>query len=105
MAPMTTTVRTGTYPAPPIRVAFRAKPTPKIPGETRRAQPRRHPFYWAAWVLTGDPGDLGAPDRAVIPPPGQADHATLPLWLYAVAGTAGVLLLAALAWRFRRRAV
>jgi CHAT domain-containing protein/tetratricopeptide (TPR) repeat protein len=72
--------------------------------EGRRGRPRLPPFYWAAWILSGDPGDLQ---------PGPGARATAPTHLPAAAGTgprtavatlaALVLLLAALAYRHPRR--
>jgi hypothetical protein len=66
---------------------------------------------WAAWVLSGDPGDLTAP-RPVQPvvsaSAGSADanavvpeEAGWPWWTFAAAGAAAVLVLTA--WRAKRR--
>ena len=55
-----------------------------------------HPFYWAAFVLTGDPGDMSA----------SAQDGGIPDWILAVAGggLAALLLgLGAAWWIWRRR--
>jgi CHAT domain-containing protein len=55
-----------------------------------------HPFYWAAFVLTGDPGELSA----------SAQAGGIPDWILAVAGggLAALLLgLGAAWWIWRRR--
>jgi CHAT domain-containing protein/tetratricopeptide (TPR) repeat protein len=54
-----------------------------------------HPFYWAAFVLTGDPGDVSA----------AAQTGGIPNWILAVAGggLAALLLGLGAAWWLRRR--
>ena len=54
-----------------------------------------HPFYWAAFVLTGDPGDVSA----------SAQASGIPNWILAVAGggLAALLLGLGAAWWLRRR--
>jgi CHAT domain-containing protein len=73
-------------------------------GEGNRAQPR----YWAAWVLSGDPGDLDASPRVV---PAECPAAVLaaPWWSdwpwYAIGvGALGSLVLGLVALRHRRAA-
>jgi hypothetical protein len=66
-----------------------------------------HPRYWAAWVLSGDPGDLGSAPSAV---PGQLSEAVAaaPWWsgwpVYATGlGVVGVVMLALVVrWPYRR---
>ena len=52
-----------------------------------------HPFYWAAFVLTGDPGDVDTPAGGI------------PSWLLGVAGGGLAVLLLGLsaAWWMRRK--
>jgi CHAT domain-containing protein len=54
-----------------------------------------HPFYWAPFVLTGDPGDVSA----------SAQNGGIPNWILAVAGggLAALLLGLGAAWWMRRR--
>jgi CHAT domain-containing protein/Tfp pilus assembly protein PilF len=67
---------------------------------------RAHPRYWAAWVLSGDPGELdSAPGAAPVEPP--AVVAAEPWWsgwpLYAAGvGVLGLVLLGLIAYRRRR---
>jgi tetratricopeptide (TPR) repeat protein len=70
-------------------------------GEGNRAQPR----YWAAWVLSGDPGDLNA-SLAVAPAEGPAAVVVAPWWSagpwYVTGlGVLGVLILGLVALRRR----
>jgi CHAT domain-containing protein/tetratricopeptide (TPR) repeat protein len=71
---------------------------------------RAPPRLWAAWVLSGDPGDLTRIAGAVPPPaavavaPGPDSKAPGPPWtLYLAAGLAGVALAGLAARRLRRR--
>jgi hypothetical protein len=73
-------------------------------GEGNRAQPR----YWAAWVLSGDPGELGsAPSAAPAALPeataGAAWWSGWPMYASGV-GVFGVLVLGLVALRRRRAA-
>jgi CHAT domain-containing protein len=67
-------------------------------GEDNRA----HPRYWAAWVLSGDPGDLGSAPRTLPEP-----VAVAPWWsgwpVYATGvGVLGLLVLGLVVFRRRR---
>jgi CHAT domain-containing protein len=72
-------------------------------GEGNRAQPR----YWAAWVLSGDPGALESPPRVV--PAQHAEAVAVASWWsawpwYAAGlGVCGIIVLAlAVRWAYRR---
>jgi hypothetical protein len=73
-------------------------------GEGNRAQPR----YWAAWVLSGDPGDLNAlPQLAAAQDPAAVVAApwwSAWPWYATAAGVLGVLVVGLVALRRRRSA-
>jgi hypothetical protein len=68
---------------------------------------RSHPRYWAAWVVSGDPGDLtalDAPASVPAPQPGPAaPRGSGGWWIPATAAAAFLLALAGLAILVRRR--
>jgi hypothetical protein len=68
---------------------------------------RAHPRLWAAWVLSGDPGDLAEPavgpsTREGEPPPRAASVPELRWVIYAGGGLLGGLVVLIVGWRLLR---
>ena len=92
-------------PAPSSSNRAVGSPEP-LPSEIRKGRAR--PRLWAAWVLNGDPGDVGAIRVAQSVPAASAPIAmdppdsvgTLPYW---GAGGLAILFLAGLGWWWQRR--
>jgi CHAT domain-containing protein len=72
-------------------------------------QPYAHPYFWAGFVLIGEPGDVRAAVPVLAEPvavvrPGGRAATGLPdarHWPWIVGGLAGLTLLAGLIWRWR----
>jgi CHAT domain-containing protein/tetratricopeptide (TPR) repeat protein len=87
-----------------------AAPLPRERGDDRPLPPRApevpryaHPYYWASFILVGDPGDLSqdlpaAPTAAPAPIPPVPSRATWPWWAGA---TLAFVFLGAAIWRWR----
>ena len=73
------------------------------------------PELWAAWVLSGDPGDLSfaiqppesvtSTAAAAVKPVNTDPAATIPTLVYIVAASVSLVLLVGMAWYVRRRSV
>jgi CHAT domain-containing protein len=98
-----------------VRSAGAERPVAPAQGAQAWPEKRLPPFFWAAWVLSGDPGDLfqGSPSPPLETTEAQAVDAVVPkatfasiFWYLSVGGTlvGGVLVLALLVRRGVRHA-
>jgi CHAT domain-containing protein/Tfp pilus assembly protein PilF len=96
---------------------LRGQPVTSVPRELGPAEPaspgtkkaRAHPWLWAAWVLSGDPGDLTPPaeEPSGPAPPAAVAGASETTWVYFLLGGGLVVLAGGAGWKIlrgRRRA-
>jgi CHAT domain-containing protein/Tfp pilus assembly protein PilF len=92
-----------------------ASSVPRGPGEPveggARSRGRAHPRLWAAWVLSGDPGDLTPPPAPAVANPGEdgpaavaaVEPAPAEAWPYLAGALVVLAVVAWLGWRRRPR--